>query len=168
VRADASSRVRDLFDVERARLVTLHEGWRGYADASSQRAASYELRRTRAGGLAGAGEVLRGLDAARARRERVAIGPTAAARLLRSIGDAEVRGGEYAPSALVTDDYPLVELALHAPPRMERRGAIAFFYTRAQGELHAPWGGVIAGESYVLEGEEMGRALARLRAALRH
>lgn len=39
-----------------------------------------------------------------------------------------------------TDDYPCIELAVHAPVRsMGRQSGLALFHTTSQGEAWSPW-----------------------------
>lgn len=142
----------------------LHDEWVGY-NHHSPIAALYELRRGARGGLAGKG----GLSSSVAgeRVVDVAIPAGAAARFLDAVASAAIAEGPYTPRQEWTDAYPHIELALHVGVGpIGRSGGIALLFTESQGEFHAPWGACVGGRLWTLPGEDVGRALAALRAPL--
>ena len=149
----------DRLDVRRADLLLIHHQWTGY-NPHSPLIAAYELRRGARGGLVGDATFSTGLVGPRV--VEIKVPASAAMHFLDTVATARALPGKYQPLQLQTDDYPRIELCLHVPA-----AGMMFVYTESQGDFHAPWGAVVAGEVFTLPGEEIGRALAALRGPLK-
>jgi hypothetical protein len=76
--------------------------------------------------------------------------------------------GPYQPFWDHTDDFPHIEIAFHVDVRgVLKKGGTGLLFTESQGEFHAPWGAFVAGHLLTIPGDEIGRALAALRAPLK-
>jgi len=154
-----------LLDVRRARFVVIHDSWVGYSHHSPV-AASYELKRSRRGGLVGSGSLSTSVVGERLVDVRIAAG--IAVQFLEMVADARVQVGPYQPFQDHTDDYPHIELALHVGVTMVGSpSGIALLYTESQGTFHAPWGLFVGGQMFVVPGDTVGEALALLKVPLK-
>jgi hypothetical protein len=157
--------LRTLLDVRHAVSVAIHDTWTGYS-AHAPITAAYELRRGPRGGLAG--EARLSTAVAGERVVNVAIPTAAAARFLEAVAEAIVVPGPYEAMQDHTDDCPRIEVVFHVVARDTRQsGGIALLFTESQGQFHAPWGVYVGGLTYTLPGDEVGRALAAMRAPLK-
>ena len=158
----AESILGDLLDVQDARAVVIHDAWTGYSHHSPI-AGAWELRRVASGGLA-----VQGGCPPRAWASRWSTSPSLPRRLSASSmpsSEPERLLALYEPLMDNTDDFPYIEIALHVGGRnMMRPAGIALLFTASQGEFHAPWGAFVGGQVVAIPGEEVGRALAALRA----
>jgi len=155
------SRLGEVFDVRSAAVVLIQDVWVGYSPAAPI-AARYELRRSRGGGLSGEGVLSTGL-AGKPKRVSVAMKTATALAFLDALAAAWLVPGPYASFRDHTDDYPRIEIVVQVPPReIGDQSGIALLYTESQGEFHAPWAAFVGGRAYVIEGEEIGRALRAL------
>ena len=159
------ARLGDLFDVRDARLVVIYDAWVGYNDRSPI-VGSWVLQRESEGDLVGKGTFSTAVDAAR--EVAISIGSKTAKRFLNAIAGAPVVPGPYQPFWDHTDDSPHIEIAIHVDaPGVLKKGGIALLFTESQGKYHAPWGAFVAGHVLTIPADEVGRALAALRAPLK-
>jgi hypothetical protein len=150
--------------VRRACLVVIHDAWVGF-NPHSPIAAVYELRRGPRAGLSGKGRLSTAIAGERVVDVKV---PSAAATRFTAVASARRVPGPYAAMVDHTDDYPHIEIALHVDVRdIGERSGLALLFTESQVEYHAPWGACVRGEIFSLPGEEIGKALAALRAPLK-
>lgn len=160
-----STTLGELIDIASASLVVIHDEWVGY-NPHSPIAATYELRRTARGGLAGEGRLSTSLAGERV--VEVAVPSGACASFLSAVAGAGAREGAYVPRQEWTDDYPHVEMAFHVGiGQIGGRGGVALLFSESQGKFNAPWGACIGGQLWSLPGEEVSRALAALRGPLK-
>ena len=146
----------DLFDVRKVRRVVLRDVWSGM-NPHSPIAAVYELHREASGALTGEGRFSTGLVAPKT--VDVSMKAATASAFLDALAGARMNPGDYQPFMDHTDDFPSVEIALHGG---DVAGGLVRLYTESQGRFHTPWGASIAGASYTIEGDEIGRALRAL------
>jgi hypothetical protein len=154
----------DLVDVHAATLVTLRDVWGGMSKHSPI-AAVYELRRGATGALTGEGKFSTGLVAPKA--VRISIRASTAKNFLDALGRARMTRGKYEPYMGHTDDFPNIEIGLHVGAAGGAEDRVARLYTTSQGEFHTPWGATVAGASYTIAGEEIGRALRAVQRSLK-
>jgi hypothetical protein len=146
----------DLLDVHAATLVTLRDVWGGMSNHSPI-AAVYELRRGATGALTGEGKFSTRLVAPKT--VRISMRAPTAKTFLGALARARMTRGEYEPYMGHTDDFPSLEIGLHVGAAVGAEDRVARLHTTSQGEFHTPWGATVAGESYTIAGEEIGRAL---------
>lgn len=158
------ARLADLLDLRDARLVVIHDAWVGLNERSPI-VGIWELQRASKGELAGKGTFS---NAVARQVADISIGSKAAKRFLNAIAGALVVPGPYQPFWDHTDDFPHIEIAVHVDVRgVLRKGGTALLFTESQGDFHAPWGAFVAGQVLTIPGDEIGRALAGLRAPLK-
>lgn len=144
--------------------MVIDDVWSGYNPASPI-AAVYELRRGVNGGLAGEGRFSTSI--ATPNCVPITVTPKAAKAFLDAIAAVDVVRGEYQPFCDHTDDFPKIEIALHARSGEHDRGGVAVLYTESQGELHAPWCAFVRGKVFVVEGDAIGRSFRALSRSLK-
>jgi hypothetical protein len=149
----------DLVDVHAATLVTLRDVWSGMSKHSPI-AAVYELRRGGTGTLTGEGTFSTGLVAPKT--VRISVRAATATTFLDALARARMTSCDYEPFVGHTDDFPSIELELHVGAAGAAEDRVARLYTTSQGKFHTPWGADVAGASYTIAGEEIGRALRAL------
>lgn len=159
------SSLGELFDARSTRFVIIRDRWNGLG-AHAPIVSLYELARDARGGLAGDG--ILSTRAIGEHQVRVALRPSTARGFLDALACAPVTPGEYCPRIEWTDDYPHIDIALHAGHCDDGGSArIALLFTRSQGRYHAPWGAKVDGVQWSIQGEAIGRALRRIRRALK-
>jgi hypothetical protein len=158
------TRLADLLDVRDARLVVIHDAWVGLNDRSPI-VGIWELQRASKGEFVGKGTFSNALAG---KVVDISISSRTAKRFLNAIAGALVVPGPYQPYWDHTDDFPHIEIAVHVEVRgVLRKGGTALLFTESQGDFHAPWGAFVAGHVLTIPGDEIGRALAALRAPLK-
>lgn len=162
---DRETTLGDFLDPDAIRLVLIHDEWVGLSEFSPVRA-SYELRRGVRGGLAGEGMLSASMAS---RRVDVALTRGATKELLDMLASAVLLDAPYKPRHEWTDDYPHIQIVLHArgSSKPYRSEGVALLFTESQGEFHAPWGAFVDGRSWTVQGDGIGRALAALHKPLR-
>lgn len=154
------TKLGDLVDVSRARTLLIQDVWTGYSDVAPI-AAVYQLRRSPSGGLIGEGVLSTAI--AKPKRVPVSMKSATAKAFLDALVRSPLMPGPYEPYQDHTDDYPKIEIFVQVPPAdIGDRGGTALLYTGSQGEYYAPWAAFVGGKAYVVEGDEVGRALQAL------
>jgi hypothetical protein len=150
----------DLIDVRAASVVAIRDSWSGMSPHAPIRVI-YDLRPTKRGALSGT--VRLSTHMVDEVTVPMALRSSTATRFLDALGAAAVVPGKYQPTMEHTDDFPHIEIDLHAPSgQAANRAIVAKLYTESQGEFHAPWGARIGGKVYTLPGDDAGRALGGL------
>lgn len=155
----------ELFDVRSTRLMVIRDHWDGLSPHAPI-ISLYELTRDARGGLGGDG--LLSTQVVGEHRVRVTLRPSSAGKFFDSLAAARISRGQYHARIEWTDDLPRIDIALHIGP-CDDGGAsrVALLFTCSQGRYHTPWGARVGGEEWAIEGEEVGRALMRIRRALK-
>lgn len=155
----------ELFDVRSTRLLIIRDHWDGLSPHAPI-ISLYELTRDARGGLSGDG--LLSTRVVGEHRVHVTLRPSSAGRLFDSLAAARISRGAYRPRIEWTDDLPHIDIALHIGHCDDGGAArIALLFTCSQGRYHTPWGARVDGAEWSFEGEEVGRALMRVRRALK-
>ncbi len=150
-----------LIDVTLSRLVVIHDSLAYYGPGSPMSAA-YELRRDAGGGLSGEARFSRaGVTHA---TPTIALDARVTTRFLRALSRARAHLGPYELDPGWDDYTGRIAVALHIdPPGRSAPSGIALLYSNAQTRYLAPWGACVHGATWVVPGEEIGRALSALR-----
>jgi hypothetical protein len=75
---------------------------------------------------------------------------------LRTLSEAPILRGKYAPRIEHTDDYPSISI------RVRTREGEFLFHSESQGAAHVPWAVEVKGTTYVIPSDAPARALAML------
>lgn len=152
-----------LLPMDQARLIVIHDAWSGMSPDSPTLTLA-ELKRTPLGRIRGvAWEFRRGTPE---HAWDLKIDLEAASTFFRLLADAPIVTTPYAPRIDHTDDFPDISIAVQVGPGPSGDGMV-LLYSSSQGEFHAPWSVSVRGQSFTSPGEEIGRALAMVRALLR-
>lgn len=158
--ADSGRTVAQLVDVEQARLVIVRACWSGMNGSTE---ATYELRRTESGELAGEVEWFESDE--RKANAHVTLDRAATTRCLKLVAAAPLGPPPYQPYMDHTDDFPRMTVVFHVGPEAGRPGIVTL-YSSSQGELRTPWQLVIGDEVFTSAGSELGRAMKSIQNAV--
>lgn len=153
-----------MLDLASATFVVIHDAWSGHAlDAPHLR--SYQLERTRGGGLQGPATFSTSLVPPE--RVDIRLTPKLAGELLGALGEVKLYPGPPPTDGMDhTDDYPHIEIAVYVPGD-QREGGILLMVSSAQTEARVPWTITLGHRVWWTDSKRIAKALRAHRAALR-
>lgn len=155
----------ELFDVRSTRRVRIRDCWYGLSPHSPI-VTVYYLSRDVRGGFGGDGVL--STPAIGEHPVCVTLRPTSVGKFFDALACARVSPDEYCPRVEWTDDFPHIDILLSTGECDDGGSArFAVLFTRSQGRYYAPWGAHVADAEWSIPGEEIGRALMRIRRALK-
>ena len=154
-----------LFDCRSTRVIVIRDYWDGLSRHAPV-VALYELHRDRRGGFSGDGFL--SARTVGQHSVRLSLRASTASRFFEEIAAARLSPGEPHQDEVWTDDFPKIDIALHAG-NCDDGGDVrlAVLFTESQARYHVPWGARVEGNVWTISGEEIGRTFARLRRSLK-